>query len=403
MHKPLDGIRVIECGIFHAGPGGPAILSDMGAEVIKIERPGTGDPIRQLSRYKDIDFRFGNDRNIFFEGANRGKKSVTINLTNDEGRKIAYDLVKNSDVFFTNFRPAAVKRMKMDYPTLSQINPRLIYASVTGYGPCGPDAERGGFDYQGQGRSGLMYSLGEPGMTPLLAQFGIIDQGTAIMASYQVVIAILVRERFGIGQEIDVSLLSTASYLMYINNLVALLTGKEVPRHEQASADPLRNYYQCKDGKWVIQNQPPGDKYWESMCHILGHPELLQDPKYNSRDKRIDNSRDLVAIFNRAFLKKTRDEWLQLFAEKDMVMCAVNTTMEALEDPQMSENDYIVDFDHPDIGTIKIPGFPIRFSQTEINNNLLAPRLGEHTDTILKEINGYSDEEIARLRKDKII
>lgn len=403
MQKPLEGIRVIECGIFHAGPGGPAILSDMGAEVIKIERPGSGDPIRHLSRYKDIDFRFGKDRNIFFEGANRGKKSVTINLTNDEGRKIAYDLVKNSDVFFTNFRSAAVKRMKMDYPTLSRINPKLIYASVSGYGPCGPDADRGGFDYQGQGKSGLMYSLGEPGMTPLLAQFGIIDQGTAIMASYQVVIALLVRERFNISQEIDVSLLSTASYLMYINNLVALLTGKEVPRHEQASADPLRNYFQCKDGKWVVQNQSPGEESWKSVCHILGHPELIQDPKYNNRDKRIDNSRELVAIFNKAFLKKTRDEWLQLFAEKDLVICAVNTTMEALKDPQMTENGYIVDFDHPEIGKIKIPGFPIRFSQTEINNNLLAPRLGEHTDSVLKEISGYSDDEIARLRKDKVI
>jgi len=403
MHKPLEGIRVLEWGIFHAGPGGSAILGDMGAEVIKIEQPGTGDPVRQATRYKDIDFRCGKDRNIFYEAANRGKKSVTINLAHDEGNKIAHKLVEKSDVFLTNIRPKTVKRMRMDYITLTQLRPDLVYASVTTYGPRGPDADKRGFDYQGQGKSGLMYNMGEPGMTPLLAQFGLIDQATAIMASYQVVIALFMRERFGKGQEIDVSLLSTASYLMYVNNLTALLTGQEVPRHEQASGDPLRNYYQCKDGKWVVHTQVLGEGKWEEVCELLGHPELAKDPRFDSREKRLDNSRELVAIFNKAFLKKPRDEWMRLFAEKDLVMSPVNTTMEALNDPQMTENEYVVDFDHPEMGKIKIPGFPIHFSQADINNNLLAPRLGEHTDSVLKEVGGYSDEEIARFRKDKII
>jgi crotonobetainyl-CoA:carnitine CoA-transferase CaiB-like acyl-CoA transferase len=368
----------------------------MGAEVIKIEQPGVGDPARHSDRYKDIDFRFGKDRNIFYEGANRGKKSITVNLAHDEGKKIVHELVKKIDVFFTNIRPKSVKRMKMDYSTLSEIKPDIIHASVTTYGPRGSEGNRGGFDYQGQGKSGFMYSMGEPGMPPVLAQFGVIDQATAIMASYQIVIAILMRDRFGVGQEVDVSLLSTASYMMYLNNLTALLTGKEVPRHEQATADPMRNYYKCQDGKWIIHNQVPDKDKWRIVCELLDVPELSEDPRYDTREKRMDNSKELVSIFNKAFLKKPRDEWVRLFAEKDLIMSPANTQMEAVHDPQMAANEYIVDFDHPELGKIKIPGFPIHFSHAEINNNLLAPRLGEHTDMVLKEIGEFSKEEIAR-------
>lgn len=403
MRKPLEGIRVLEWGIFHAGPGGPAILCDMGAEVIKVEQPGIGDPIRQISEYKNIDFNMGEGRNVFFEGANRGKKSITINLAHEEGRQIAYTLIKESDVFFSNIRPPTIQKMKMDYPTLSKINPKLIYASVTSYGRKGPDRDQGGFDYQGQARSGLMYSIGEPGMTPLLAQFGIADQSTAIMASYQVVIALLMRERFGIGQEVDTSILSTVSYIMYLNNLTALITGKEVPRHKQTIADPLRNYYECKDGNWLVLTDNPSFENWPDICKLLGHPELAENPGFDTREKRMGSSEELVTIFNKAFLEKPRDEWLRLFAEKNVVMCAVNTTMEAIKDPQMTANNYIVDFDHPELGRIKIPGFPIEFSRAEINNNLLAPKFGEHTDDVLKEICGYSDEEISRFRREEII
>jgi len=402
MHKPFEGIRVLEWGIFHAGPGGTAILCDMGAEVIKIEQPGIGDPIR-LVQYKDIGFKLPDNTSLFYAGSNRGKKSITLNLEHPQGKQIAYNLVKKSDVFLTNLRRSTVKKMLMDYQTLSQINPRLIYASVTGFGSRGPDADRGGFDYQGQGRSGMMYSFGGPGMPPLLGQFGIVDQATAIMASYQIVIALYMRERFGIGQEVDVSLLSTASYLLYFNYLVPLITGREIPRHEQASASALRNYYRCQDDKWIVQTQPPGVESWKEVCQVLGHLELVDDPRFNSGPKRFENSRELVAIFNKAFATKPRDEWLRLHAEKNLVICAVNTITEAINDPQMMENDYIVGFEHPNMGHMRIPGFPIHFSQAEINNTVLAPELGTHTESVLKEIGGYSDKEIARFREKNII
>jgi len=403
MRKPCEGIRVLEWGIFHAGPGGAAILCDMGAEVIKIEQPGIGDPVRLAAQYKDIGFKLPDDTSLFYAGSNRGKKSITLNLEHPQGKQIAYNLVKKSDVFLTNLRRSTVKKMLMDYQTLSQINPRLIYASVTGFGSRGPDADRGGFDYQGQGRSGMMYSFGGPGMPPLLGQFGIVDQATAIMASYQIVIALYMRERFGIGQEVDVSLLSTASYLLYFNYLVPLITGREIPRHEQASASALRNYYRCQDDKWIVQTQPPGVESWKEVCQVLGHLELVDDPRFNSGPKRFENSRELVAIFNKAFATKPRDEWLRLHAEKNLVICAVNTITEAINDPQMMENDYIVGFEHPNMGHMRIPGFPIHFSQAEINNTVLAPELGTHTESVLKEIGGYSDKEIARFREKNII
>jgi crotonobetainyl-CoA:carnitine CoA-transferase CaiB-like acyl-CoA transferase len=403
MHSPLEGIRVLEWGIFHAGPGGGAILADMGAEVIKIEQPGIGDTARQGRRYKGIDFGVGQDGNLFFEGANRGKKSITLNLAQDQGREIAYRLVKKSDVFMTNLRLETVRKMKMDYSSLVQVRPDLIHASVTLYGSRGPDANRGGFDYQGQGRSGFMYNMGEPGMPPLLAQFGIVDQTTAVMASYQVVIAILMRERFGIGQEIDVSLLGSASYLMYINNLTALLTGHEVPRHDRTTADPLRNYYQCRDGKWLVQTQVPNQEKWKVLCDVLELPELADDPGYDTRDKRLESSEELVRILDHAFLKRPRDEWVRLFNENDLCVSPAYTTLEAVEDPQMAANEYVVESSHRDLGKIRIPGFPIHFSRAKIDNNLHAPKLGEHTDEVLKEIAGYTDEEIVLFRQKEII
>jgi len=402
MRKPLEGIRVLEWGIFHAGPGGTAILADMGAEVIKVEQQGTGDPVR-FADYKDVSFKLPDDTNLFYAGANRGKKSITLNLSHPQGRQIAYNLVKKSDVFFTNLRASTVKKMFMDYQTLSQINPRLIYASVTGFGSRGPDADRGAFDFQGQGRAGMMYAFGEPNTPPLLGQFGIVDQATAIMASYEIVIALFMRERFGMGQEVNVSLLGTTSYLLYFNYLVRLMTDREMPRHEQARASALRNYYRCQDDNWVVLTQTPSESGWKEACHVLGLPELVDDPRFNTERKKLENSRELVSIFSKAFASKTRDEWLRLCADKSIPICAVNTVTEAINDPQVIENDYIVDFEHPNMGHIRIPGFPIHFSQAHINNNLLAPGLGEHTNSVLKEIGGYSDEDIAQFREDGII
>ncbi len=403
MNKPLEGIRVLELGMFHAGPGGTAILGDLGAEVIKIEQAGLGDPIRRLAYVGHVHLELEGGGSVWHEGANRSKKSVTIDLNKEKGKEIVYRLVSKSDVFLASIRRTAVEKLKMDYPVISKINPRIIYAWVSGYGPLGPDRDVGAFDYQGQGRSGMMYCMGEPDMTPLVSQFGIIDQATSIMASHEIITALLMRERFGIGQEVHVSILSTALYLLYCNIFIALVGGFEAPRHQRSKEYPLRNYYKCADGRWFILTAGIFEKYWSSVCQAIGHPELENDTRFDSTEKLIANSEQLVAIFDQIFVSRPRDEWLKILAEYDLPVAPVNRLSELVDDPQIMANNYIMDFDHPRLGKIRIPGYPIHFSKTDATTRIAAPELGEHTDSVLKEICGYSEDDISRFRDEGVI
>jgi len=401
--RPLEGIRVLDCGVFHAGPGGPAILGDLGAEVIKIEQPGIGDPIRMAGQIGRIRFGVAGGRSLFFEGANRSKKGIALDLKSEKGRSILYRLVEQSDVFMTNMRAAAVERLKIDYPVLREINPRLIYASVSAYGPKGPDRNRGGFDYQGQARSGLMYSMGEAGMPPVACQFGIVDQATAIMTSHQILTALFMRERTGIGQEVHVSILSAAMYLLYFNILLTTMGGVEVPRHQRAAENPMRNFYRCGDGRWLMMTLTPPERHWGPLCAALGQPELERDPRYDTDEKRTLNAAELVGRFDEVFATRPRDEWLRIFGEHDLFGCAINTLQDLLTDPQVLENDYLVDFEHPVLGSVKLPGYPVHFSASEAGTSLAAPDLGEHTDEILSRLCGYDAAEIAALRAEGIV
>jgi len=403
MNQPLEGIRVLELGMFHAGPGGAAILGDLGAEVIKIEQPGLGDPIRKLAFVGHVHLELEGGGSIWHEGANRSKKSVTINLSTEKGREIMYRLASKSDVFLTSIRRSAVEKLKMDYPIISKINPRIIYAWVSGYGPYGPDRDVGAFDYQGQGRSGMMYCMGEPDMTPLVSQFGIIDQATSIMASHEIITALLMRERFGMGQEVQVSILSTALYLLYCNVLIALVGGFEAPRHQRSKEYPLRNYYRCADGRWFILTAGIFDKYWPSLCQAIGHPEFENDSRFDSTEKLQANSEQLVRIFDQIFAARPRDEWLKILAGYDLPVAPVNRLSELVNDPQIMENGYIMDFDHRRLGKIRIPGYPIHFSKTNAATKIAAPDLGEHTDFILKEVGGYAEDDIAQFRNEGVI
>lgn len=403
MEKPLEGVRVIDCGIYHAGPGGPAILGDLGAEVIKIERPKTGDPIRTIKRIGTVPLELPGDRSIFFEGANRNKKSITLDLSTSKGQEIIYRLTSRSDVFMTNMRRPAVERLNITYPVMKKVNPSLIYAYVSAFGPKGPDRDRGGFDYQGQARSGFMYSLGEEGMPPLVGQFGIIDQITAIMTSHQILTALYMRERTGAGQEVHVSILGSATFLLYFNILICQMGGFEVPRHKHASAHPMRNHYLCADNRWLMMTLTPPERHWGSLCRALGRPDLENDPRFDTEEKRFEKSAELVAIFDDIFMERTRQEWLDIFSEYDLFCCGVNSFMELEHDPQIIENEYLTDLEHPTLGKIKIPGYPVQFNGNCIQANKAAPELGEHTDEILTEVGRYSRSEIEHFREAGVI
>lgn len=402
MLQPLQGIRVLEWAIYHAGPGGPAILGDLGAEVIKIEQPKTGDPLRPRIQFGRAHFDF-KGRNLFFEGANRNKKSITLDLSKEAGREVAYNLAAKSDVFLTNIRSTTVEKMKMSYPILREINPKLIYASISAYGPYGPDSQRAGFDYQGQARSGMMFSIGEPDMPPLLIHFGVVDQTTAFMASHAVLSALVMRERTGIGQQVHISILGSALALLYFNTLVSSL-GYEMPRPKRTDTDPLRSYYQCKGGKWICFTLPtlhPG--LWEEFCQAIQRPDLENDDRFGSFENRLENCGELVSILDGIFATKAREEWDDILERHGFFCAPVNELSELKDDPQITENKYIVDFDHPVFGKVQFPGYPVHFSEASAGPQGPAPELGEHTEEVLREIGGYSDSEIKRFKEEEVI
>jgi crotonobetainyl-CoA:carnitine CoA-transferase CaiB-like acyl-CoA transferase len=401
--RPLEGVRVLDCGIYHAGPGGPAILGDLGAEVITIERPQVGDPLREHKKIGRISFEIPGGRSLFFDGANRNKKSVTVDMKTKKGQEIVYDLVAASDVFLTNMRRPAIERMNVTYPTLREINDKIIYATVSAFGPKGPDRDLGGFDYQGHARSGFMYSLGEEGMPPLVSQFGIIDQATAMMVSSQIITALYMRERFGVGQELHVSILGTAISLLYLNIIITQMGGFEPPRHQRATELPLRNYYQCGDGRWLMMTLTPQKRHWGPLCKALGRPDLEKDPRFETSEKRLSNAKDLVAIFDDLFAARPREEWLGIFSEHDLFCSPVHSLKDMAEDPQVLENGYLVDFEHPTLGKVKIPGYPVYFSESWAGTSRAAPELGEHTEEVLSALCGCSKEEIMSLRQKGIV
>jgi len=401
--RPMEGIRIIECGLYHAGPGGTAILGDLGAEVIKVEPPGTGDPLRTLMQVGSIPFELPGNRTLFCEGANRSKKSVTLDLKTEKGREILYRLVQKADVFMTNMRVKALEELKITYPVLKKHNENLIYASVSAFGRKGPEKDNGGFDYQGQAKSGLMYAVGEPGAPPLASQFGLADQVTAIMTSHQILTALLMRERTGIAQEVHVSILSASMYLNYFNLLIPLLAGFEVPRHKRSIEHPMRNYYQCGDGKWIMLTLTPPDRHWGPLCRALGRPELEHDPRFNTDHKRAENSELLVGIMDDIFATKPRDVWVEEFRGYDLFCCGVNTNMEVAGDPQVLANEYLRELDHPTLGRVKFPGYPVHFSESWAGTLSATPDLGAHTHEVLTEIVGISREELTRLKEEGVI
>jgi len=392
---PLDGIKVVEYGVFHAGPGGGAILGDLGAEVIKIEADA-GDPIRYWTQVGGLNMAMKNGESLMFEVSNRNKKGIYLDIKTEKGREVMERLVKDADVFLTNLRKPTKIKMKLDYESIKKINPKIIHASVSGYGLKGPLSEIGAFDPLGQACSGMMFVTGSSVPAPL--HMGILDQATAISLSHSIITALFHRERKGVGQEVHVSLYGTALWLQHPNLMVSNALGQNpcLPQ-DRYKHSPLRNAFCCKDNRWLFGTHHPEEKYWETFCRITGQEHLFTDPKFTNEKGQPINLAELVDLFDQIFLTKNSSEWMEIFLENRMMFCPIHRIDDVEKDPQALVNNYVVPAEYRGIGQVNLPGYPAYFSECDAGIRHEAPRMGEHTDMILKEA-GYSPEEIDQLK-----
>ena len=404
MSGPLDGIRIIDWTIWQQGPVATQMLADLGADVIKIEERERGDPGRGITAIAGSATSKGG-RNYYFEANNKHKKSIALNLKLPEAREIVHRLAARSDVFVQNFRKGVAQRLGLGYADLATLNPRIIYASASGYGPEGPDSGEPSFDYLGQARSGIMNAVGTGTTTPTYVFGGIADQMGAIMLAYGVLAALFARERTGIGQEVDASHLGSMMALQGLNVVARTIMGKEFPRNTRANAyNPLWNHYRCADDKWISLAMLQPDRYWKDFCAVMGKPELVEDPRFADVKTRGKNAASLVAIFDEVFATRPRDEWMRTLKRSgDFIYTIVNSVSDLPNDPQVRANDYVVDYDHPVLGNLTLLGMPVKLSATPGDARGHAPELGEHTEMLLTELLGYSWDDVARLRESNVI
>lgn len=398
---PLNGIRVVESAMLFNGPVTGYILADLGAEVIKVEPPGTGD----ISRGYETMFGASMNRpglaNVAFEVANRGKKSIVLNLKSDDGRSILYKLIEKSDVFITNLRKSSTQKHKIDYHTLRGHNPKIIYASTSTYGAMGPRGEQRGYDMQAQAISGAMWEIfgDRDSVEPSVAVGSIFDQIGATVLLYGILAALVARERTGIGQEVRASLVGSAIHLQATNINTFLWQRRGMSRFSRERCrNPLANYYQCADKKWVLLCETQIQRYWPAFLSAIEIQELENDPRYSTPDGMRQNFSEFIAILDRKFATKPRDEWLKIFSGHDFGYAPVHDYAEMVDDPQVWANDYIVEIDHPSMGKVKTVASPVGFSETPISIGRGAPEYGQHTEEVLTDILGYSWEEIGKLR-----
>ncbi len=404
MPMPLEGIRVIDWTIWQQGPICSTMLADLGADVIKIEEREKGDPGRGVLAMSGLSL---SDRpNFYFEANNRNKRSLTLDLSKAEAREIVYGLVERSDVFVQNFRKGVAARLGLGYATLREKNPKLVYASASGYGPEGPDSGDPSFDHLGLARSGIMFAAGEAEMPPLAIAGGIADQMGGIMLAYGVMTALLARERHGVGQEVDASHLGSMMMLQGLSVSSKLMMGFPIPRVSRNNAgNPLWNHYPCKDGRWIALAMLQADRYWGDFCRALGRPELAEDERFRDIPSRARNREAALAALDEAFASRTRDEWVEILRREpgDFIFTVVNSVDDLPADSQVSANDYAVDFEHPQHGRVQMLRLPVRLSETPGAIRRPAPEFGQHTEEILQELLGYDWDHISWLRKQEVI
>jgi CoA:oxalate CoA-transferase len=394
--KPLEDIVVLDLTRVLAGPYCAMILANLGAKVIKVERPDTGDDSRSFGPYK-------NGQSAYFVSLNRGKKSIAIDLKKPEGKQIIKDLAKVSDVVLENFRPGTMKKLDLSYDVLSKINPRIIYAAVSGFGHSGPYSERPAYDMIAQALGGIMSITGQPGGEPTRVGSSIGDIIAGMFGAIGIISAIYGRVFTGKGQMVDVAMLD-GQVAVLENAIARYAINGEVPgpigsRHP--SITPFGGF-KTKDS-WVIiacGNQA----IWERFCQAVNREDLLEVEEFKTNEKRTENYQKIKPILDEITIQKTTEEWLKIFESAGVPASAINTVDKLFSDPQVKARKMILETEQPGMGKIYVAGNPIKLSTlTEEVVTGPAPKIGEHTEEILRSFLNYDDARIKELKKQEIV
>ena len=393
MPKALSGIRVIDVTQVMAGPFCGMIMADMGANVIKVEPP-LGDSARRMAGARGTE-------SAAFNAVNRGKRGIVVDLKTKDGRDVVSRLARQADVLIENYRPGVMREFGLDYQTLRQSNPALIYASISGYGQTGPSSAKGGFDLIAQGVSGLMSITGEPGRPPVKCGVPLTDLGAALFALGGILAAIHYRTTTGLGQQVDTSLIE-AGVALSVWEATEYFSGRGVPQ-PLGSAHRMSAPYQairCADG--YITLGAANDKLFGRLCALLGHSEWSQDPAFANDTARVRNREDLAARIEAVMASAPSSHWLTLLEGQEIPCGPINSYAEALEDAHIKARQMVVKTEHPTLGRIRTLGTPLKLSETPLVPGRPAPLLGQHTNQVLAEA-GWNAAEISLLRSSGVV
>ncbi len=383
---PLAGVRVLDVSQVMAGPYCCMLPADLGADVITIEPPGTGDQTRGA-----MGFKMKGSDSMGFLNMNRNKRSVTLNLKTAAGKKVFFELVKTADILVENYRPGVMKKLGIDYPTLKEINPGLVYASISGFGQTGPWADRPGFDLMAQAMSGVMSVTGYPDGPPVKAGVPVADIGCALFAVYGILSAYIGKTKSGEGQFIDASLFDSALAFSIWDTCQYWGTGVEPEK--LGTANHMSAPYQAmqaSDGYFVMG--ATNQKLWKLLCEKIGRPELFEDPLFKTNPLRLANRLILARELEKTFVTKTSQEWVELLLAEGIPAGPINTYPQAFDSEHGKHRKMRMEIDHPIEGKVPNIGFAVKLMGTPQAVTRHPPLLGEHTNEVLQELGMSSDE-----------
>ncbi len=396
MPGPLAGLRVLDLTRVLAGPYCTMMLADMGADVVKVERPGDGDDTRGFGP------PFVGGESTYFLSINRNKRGMTLDLKKERGLQVLREMLEVADVVVENFRPGLMESMGFGYDAARELNPRLIYCSISGYGGTGPDAALPGYDLIIQGEGGIASLTGEPGGPPCKVGTSQADIVAGMMACQGILLAVIARERTGVGQQVDIGMLDCQVALLTYQAGIYFATGQSPSRlgNRHPSIVPYETF-ECRDG--YLNVACGNESMWRRFCGAAGLEELAEDTRFVTNADRVGHAADLRAVLGPVLAARSVDEWIGTLRSAGVPVGRIDSVRDVCQNPQVVARDMVVELEHPKAGPIRVTGVPIKLSATPGEVRSAPPTLGQHTEQVLSDWLGMRDAEVAELRRQEIV